>query len=122
MRRRNLVLTTLLLALVLPAAAWGSAQLRLGEHSFDWSTVEQERAHFNWSAEVTSETDQAVRVTVTVDLLDDDDSVVHSDSTTIDLAPGATERVRAEGSLPFDRAADVVTFRFRLTPESSFGQ
>lgn len=107
------------LALLLTHAPGATAafQLRLGEHSFDWTTVEQERAHFRWNAEVTNATGRNVRVTVTVDLLDDDDSVVHSDSTTVEMARDATQRVRHEGSLPFDRAADVVTFRFRLAPE-----
>lgn len=120
MVQRFRILVALLLCVLCLTYAPGllaSLQLRLGEHSFDWTTVEQERAHFRWSAEVTNGTGRNVRVTVTVDLLDDDDAVVHSDSTSVEMAREATQRIRHEGSLPFDRAADVVTFRFRLMPE-----
>lgn len=125
MRRRLAVLTpaTLLLALAILAAtpAPGAVQLTLGDHSFDWTTVEDERAHFRWSAEVHNESGRTMEVVVTVDLLDDDDSVVHSDSTTTTLEAGQRRTVRDEGSLPFDRAADVVSFRFRLAPQPPQG-
>ena len=48
--------------------------------------------------------------------LDDDDAVVHSDSTTTTLRAAQTRTVRHDGSLPFARAADVVSLRFRIDP------
>ncbi len=103
-------------ALALAGTAFAVADLRLGEHGFDWTTVEQDRAHFRWTAEVINDTTQDVEVEVTVDLLDDDDAVIASDSTSATLAAGQRARVEHDGSLPFDRAADVVSFRFRLDP------
>lgn len=121
MRRRSVavasgILMMILLAVPVRATLAAAAQLTLGEHSFDWTTVEEERAHFRWSADVVNETARGVEVEVTVDLLDDNDAVVHSDSTTSTLDAGQRRTVRSEGSLPFDRAADVVTFRFRIAP------
>ena len=118
-----LLIATLALALPL-------AQLRLGEHSFDWTTVETERAHFAWSAEVVNESSSPFEVTVAVDLLDDDDATVGSRSgctvrggtAVVSVPPGQTRTVRNEGSLPFDCAADVVSFRFRLDPTPPQGQ
>lgn len=120
--RRTFRTTVLALSLCLGAhGAFASVratdQLELGAHSFDWTTVEEERAHFRWSAEVINGTGRSVEVVVTVDLLDDDDSIVDSDSTTVTLEAGQRRTVRDDGSLPFDRAADVVSFRFRLTPK-----
>ena len=112
---------TLALAL-LAAVAAAAVEVRLGEHGFDWTTVEEDRAHFRWSAEVINETSQALEMTVTVDLLDDDDAVVHSDSVSTSVQPQSTQQVEHDGSLLFDRAADVVSFRFRLDPVTPTGR
>lgn len=106
----------LLLTTALAAAPLPSVEVRLGEHAFDWTTVEDDRARFSWSAEVVNDTRERVVVKVSVDLLDDDDAVVHTDSTEVTVAAGATTAARHEGSLSFDAAAGVVSFRFRLQP------
>ncbi len=93
-----------------------AAELRLGEHDFDWSTVEQERAHFRWSAEVVNDTTRSFDVEVAIDLLDDYDRVLHTDTGSVTVPTGETMRLEQEGSMPFDRATDVVSFRFRLVP------
>ncbi len=108
----GLALLLLPLAGSLPAAL----ELSLGKHEFDWSTIEQERAHFRWSAEVVNDTTRSFEVEVTIDLLDDDDGVLHSDSGSVMVAAGETMRLEQAASMPFDRAADVVSFRFRLLP------
>ena len=55
-------------------------------------------------------------VEVAIDLLDDDDGVLHTDSGTVTVVAGEIVTVDHEGSMPFDGAADVVSFRFRLLP------
>lgn len=116
-----------LAALTLAAAigvAAAAPQLTLGEHSFDWTTVEEERAHFAWGAEVVNGSNAPFEVTVAVDLLDDDDTSVASRSgcavrgasARVSVPASQSRTVRNEGSLPFDCAADVVSFRFRLDP------
>lgn len=126
MTRRSRPLTrfaALALASAVGVAA-AAPQLTLGEHSFDWTTVEQERAHFAWSAEVINDSNAPFEVTVAVDLLDDDDSSVASRSgcavrgatAKVTVPAGQSRAVRNEGSLTFDCAADVVSFRFRLDP------
>lgn len=125
MRRARLPLLPLLLSCAVglgASAAARATQLRIGESDFDWTTVEQDRAHFAWSAEVINEAGRDVDVKVTVDLLDDDEGIVYSDSVTTRVANAQTRTVRHEGSLPFDRAADVVRFRFRLEPTPPQGR
>jgi hypothetical protein len=128
---RDRVTTTfaagLVIAVFTASLVFAAQQLTLGEHAFDWTTIEQDRAHFVWNADVVNESSAAFEVTVTVDLLDDDDATVGSRddcqvrgaSAATSVAPGQTRTVRNEGSLPFDCAADVVSFRFRLDPAPS---
>lgn len=123
-RRLHAMTPAILLIAGAVSLAAAAPQLRLGEHAFDWTTVEQERAHFAWSAEVVNDSNAAFEVTVAVDLLDDDDSSVASrsdcavtgTSAEVSVPAGQSRTVRNEGSLPFDCAADVVSFRFRLDP------
>lgn len=103
----------------LPVALIATQQLKLGKSDFDWNDAEQEVAHFAWAAEVINESAQDVEVEVSLDLLDDDDRVVHTDSTRKVALAGATTRVEHEGSLPFDTAVDVVSSRFRIDPVKS---
>jgi len=123
-------LTPALLLIAGLALALPLAQLQLGEHTFDWTTVESDRAHFAWSAEVVNESSSPFEINVAVDLLDDDDATVGSRSgctvrggtAVVTVPAGQTRTVRNEGSLPFDCAADVVSFRFRLDPTPPQGQ
>lgn len=108
----------LVLIVAVPAIALAGLQLSIGEHGFDWTTVEDDRAHFRWTADVTNDGGGAVEADVTVELLDDDDGVIHRDSTTATLQAGETRTVTHEGDLAFDQAADVVSFRFRIEPRT----
>lgn len=114
-RFRILIVIGLVCA-ALPVAVLAAQQLKLGKSDFDWKDAEQEVAHFAWAAEVINESSEDVEVEVSLDLLDDDDRVVHTDSTREIASAGATTRVQHEGSLPFDRAVDVVSSRFRIEP------
>ena len=114
-RFRVLILVALVGA-ALPLSVIASQQLKLGKSDFDWQDAEQEVAHFAWTAEVINESADDVEVEVSLDLLDDDDRVVHTDSTRQLATAGATTRVAHAGSLPFDTAVDVVSSRFRIEP------
>ena len=114
-RFRTLIVVALLCA-VLPVAVIAGQQLKLGKSDFDWKDSEQEVAEFAWAAEVINESAQDVEVEVSLDLLDDDDRVIHTDSTRTMAGAGATTRVEHDGSMPFDRAVDVVSSRFRIDP------
>ena len=104
------------LLLVAPPPGVAAPELRLGDHDFDWTSVEQERARFGWWADVVNDTSRAFDVEVVLELLDDDDKLIQDDSVTVSVAAGSTVRATHEASMPFDRAADVASFRFRLEP------
>lgn len=106
----------LFVAATLALGAAASAELRLGEHDFEWTDSDQERARFVWSAVVINDTDSDVAVDVSVDLLDDDDRIVHTETIRHQAVAGSQERVEDAGSLPFDKAVDVVSYRFRVDP------
>ncbi len=118
-RFRTLIVVAFICA-SLPVAVIAAQQLKLGKSDFDWKDAEQELAHFAWAAEVINESEQDVEVEVSLDLLDDDDRVVHTDSTRKVALAGATTRVEHDGSLPFDKAVDVVSSRFRIDPLESY--
>jgi len=118
-RFRVLILVAFVCA-ALPLAVIAAQHLKLGKSDFDWKDAEQEVAHFGWVAEVINESSQDVEVEVSLDLLDDDDRIVHTDSTRQVAVAGATTRVEHEGSLPFDEAIDVVSSRFRIDPLNDY--
>ena len=63
-----------------------------------------------------NESSTDVEVEVSLDLLGDDDTVLHTDSKRAVAAAGATTEVNQDGSLPFDTALNVVSSRFRIDP------
>jgi len=98
-------------------------QVSLGEHGFEWTTVDdQDQAHFRWSAEVINAANREFAIEVVVDLLDDEDGVLLTDSTGARIGPGETMTVEHAGALSYDRAADVVLFRFRVNPSPPEGR
>ncbi|MFW6198743.1 MAG: hypothetical protein ACOC5E_02860 [Acidobacteriota bacterium] len=117
-------LALLPLLIALPTAA--AQTVRVADSTFDWTDIEQERALFEWSADVVNEQPREVEVRVTLLLLDGDDEVVcwgqgaeercARDSVDITLEASGERTVRDEGSIPYDRAAEVVSFRFRVDP------
>ena len=118
-QRFRVLIVVALVCAALPMAVIAAQQLKLGKSDFDWADAEQEVAHFVWVAEVINESAQDVEVEVSLDLLDDDDRVVHTDSTRQTALAGATTRVAHAGSLAFDKAVDVVSSRFRIDPLKS---
>ncbi|NKB89892.1 MAG: hypothetical protein GKS06_16895 [Acidobacteria bacterium] len=104
------------LCLCLAIAASASAELTLGKSNFEWPDADNENAYFSWFAEVINSADTEVTVDVSAVLLDDDDRVVHTDTTQERVPAGATLRVSHEGSLDYARAQDVVSYRFDVEP------
>lgn len=125
-RSRVLATVTLLLCvgLLLPAAA--SQAVRVADSSFDWTDIEQERALFEWSADVVNERPAEVQARVSLLLLDGDDETVcwdqdgqrrcARDSVEITLQPSQTRTVQHQGSMPYEHAAEVVSWRVRVDP------
>lgn len=94
--------------------------VRLDNTYFDWLDVVEDRATFEWSVDVRNETDQPLRLRVVLDVLDDDDSSVNRDAqgnpidmVIITVEPGQTVPVKQQGSMSYDLAAEVVTYRHR---------
>ena len=99
------------------AAAFWQAGVRVHEQHFDWTTADQDQAHFEWSAAVINETTKPYEVQIVLELLDDDDNVIHRDDMTITLQPAQQRNVQHEGALDFDAAVAVVSYRFRREVE-----
>jgi hypothetical protein len=94
--------------------------VRLANEFMDWDDVREEAALFRWSVDVTNTSGQAVRVRLILDLLDDDDRPINrdaqgnpNDTYTITIEPGQTTAVQRQGSVSYDRAAEVITYRIR---------
>jgi len=94
--------------------------VRLENEFMDYTDIVEERALFRWSVDVTNTSGQAVRVRLILDLLDDDDRPINrdaqgnpNDTFTITIEPGQTTAVEREGSVSYDRAAEVITYRVR---------
>jgi hypothetical protein len=94
--------------------------VRLDNTYFDWLDVVEDRATFEWSVDVRNDTDQAMRLRIVLDILDDDDKSVNRDAqgnpvdvVIITVEPGQTIPVKQQGSISYDLAAEVVTYRHR---------
>lgn len=90
--------------------------VRLENQQFDWGEASQDQVTYRWSAEAVNDSDGSQRVEVVFQMLDDDDQIVHRDSVTVTLQARQRRTVRQQGSLAYDRAADVVSYRFRVNP------
>lgn len=119
-------LVLFLLLILVAAPASGAQSVRVADNTFDWTDIEEDRALFEWSAEVVNERSREAEVRVMLVLLDADDEVVcwsrggqercARDSVDVTLEASGTRTVRSQGSIPYDRAAEVVSFRFRVDP------
>lgn len=90
-------------------------EVRHGQEHFDWGDADHEVVTYEWSVELENTGDEPVQLEVVFQMLDDDDQVVHRDSVAVTLRAGQTRVVRkSDGSLQYDRAADVVSYRFRF--------
>lgn len=113
-------------AALLLATAWAGGALaqgdpvRLDNTFFEWLDVVEDMATFEWSVDVRNDTDRPLRLRVVLDILDDDDRPVNRDpqgnpydAVIITVEPGQTVPVKQQGSIGYDFAAEVVTYRHR---------
>lgn len=115
-----LAVTMLLLSSAGATAAPQNEPIELRNPYFDWVDVVEQGATYEWSVDVTNNTDAAVRLQVILDLLDDDDQPINRDEqnnpydvVTITVEPRTTVAVEEQGRIAYDRAAEVVTYRHR---------
>lgn len=127
MRSQTLVARIVLLSCTVLAATAGAAAasaqedpVRLDNTYFEWLDVVEDLATFEWSVDVRNDTDRPLRLRIVLDILDDDDRSVNRDpqgnpydAVIITVEPGQTVPVRQQGSISYDRAAEVVTYRHR---------
>ncbi|MCH7824224.1 MAG: hypothetical protein IH849_05430 [Acidobacteria bacterium] len=75
---------------------------------------------FEWVVDVRNNTDEPLRLRIVFDLLDDDDQLINRDeqgnpqnAVIITVEPRQTVPVEQQGSLSYDLAAEIVTYRHR---------
>ncbi len=75
---------------------------------------------FEWVVDVRNNTDEPLRLRIVFDLLDDDDRPINRDeqgnpqnAVIITVEPQQTVPVEQQGSLSYDLAAEIVTYRHR---------
>ena len=75
---------------------------------------------FEWVVDVRNNTDEPLRLRIVLDLLDDDDRPINRDEqdtpqnfVIITIEPQQTVPVEQQGSLSYDLAAEIVTYRHR---------
>lgn len=112
------VLATLILGLAcLPALATADeVEVRVQETSFSWSGKQDGAADFEWSAVVDNPGRREMNVEVRLDLLDDTDAVIATESVVVTLDPEARTPVGGTGSLPYPEARRADLFRIGLRP------
>jgi hypothetical protein len=119
------VIRTLALAVLLSmtaglSVAQNTPDVRLENQTFDWTDAREDSARFAWSADVINETSRDYQVRVILELLDDDDRVINrdergvpSDVVLVSVEAGSRQTIRADGEMPYDLAAEIVSIRYR---------
>ena len=82
--------------------------------------IVEDLATYEWNVDVRNNTNQPIRLRIIFDLLDDDDSPINRDEQNnpqdfviISVEPNQTIPVKQQGSLSYDRAAEVITYQVR---------
>lgn len=78
-----------------------------------WGDVSQESAEYTWTVRVSNDTTATLDITVTFDLLDDNDRMVKTERATVRLAPAESTTIEEPGTMTYDQASRVVGFRAR---------
>ena len=94
--------------------------ISLSNPGMAWLEIVEDLATYEWNVDVLNNTGQPVRLRIIFDLLDDDDSPVNRDEQNnpqdfviIKVEPNQTIPVIQQGSLGYDRAAEVITYQVR---------
>jgi len=94
--------------------------ISLSNPGMAWLEIVEDLATYEWNVDVLNNTGQPVRLRIIFDLLDDDDSPINRDEQNnpqdfviIKVEPNQTIPVIQQGSLGYDRAAEVITYQVR---------
>ena len=94
--------------------------ISLDNEDMAWLEIVEDLATYEWNVDVLNNTNQPIRLRIIFDLLDDDDSPINRDEQNnpqdfviISVEPNQTIPVKQQGSLSYDRAAEVITYRVR---------
>ena len=92
----------------------------LDNEHMEWLDMVEDLATYEWNVDVLNNTNQPIRLRIIFDLLDDDDSPINRDEQNnpqdfviISVEPNQTIPVKQQGSLSYDRAAEVITYQVR---------
>jgi hypothetical protein len=94
--------------------------ISLSNPDMAWLEIVEDLATYEWNVDVLNNTGQPVRLRIIFDLLDDDNSPINRDEQNnpqdfviIKVEPNQTIPVIQQGSLGYDRAAEVITYQVR---------
>ena len=94
--------------------------ISLDNEDMAWLEIVEDLATYEWNVDVLNNTNQPIRLRIIFDLLDDDDSPINRDEQNnpqdfviISVEPNQTIPVKQQGSLSYDRAAEVITYQVR---------
>ena len=94
--------------------------ISLDNQDMEWLEIVEDLATYEWNVDVLNNTNQPIRLRIIFDLLDDDDSPINRDEQNnpqdfviISVEPNQTIPVKQQGSLSYDRAAEVITYQVR---------
>ena len=99
--------------------------ISLDNQDMEWLEIVEDLATYEWNVDVLNNTNQPIRLRIIFDLLDDDDSPINRDEQNnpqdfviISVEPNQTIPVKQQGSLSYDRAAEVITYlaRWEIIP------
>lgn len=119
-----LAIGALLIAPLLVAGphAQETPALEIVDQQFGWVGADEEEgtAVYAWSVDVENQEADEHEIIVTLELLDADEQVVHSDARSVSVEAGSVETVQSQGSVSIDVATAVASFRNALRlPQAS---
>lgn len=86
-------------------------EIKVSDENFEWGETTRERANYTWTAHVTNDTTATLDIIVRFEFLDEQDQVIKTESKTVRLAPAESTTVRESGSMSWDQANRVYSFR-----------
>lgn len=86
-------------------------EIRVSGENFEWGKTNTETAAYTWTARVTNDTTATLDITVRFEFLDENDAVVKAETKTVRLEPAANRSLRESGSMNYDQANRVYSFR-----------
>lgn len=84
--------------------------IRLSGEELEWGTPTQETAPYTWSVRVNNDTTATLDITIRFQLLDQNDEVIKTETSTVRLQPAQSSTVRENGSLPYSQANNVYSY------------